>query len=92
VPVQRQEDVSCEDCHGGKPGARDSLNRFLSIQRHYRYIGIRGEPADTQAFFAVMDERVRDLSELWHTFDLPKIDSETRLVIDPLKTERAENP
>jgi hypothetical protein len=27
---------------------------------------------------------------LWHTFDLPKIDKETRFVLDLLKTKRAE--
>jgi nitrate/TMAO reductase-like tetraheme cytochrome c subunit len=70
--------------------ASDALNLFLSIQRYYRYIGIRGEPADTQTFFAVMDKRVRDLSVLWHTFDLPKIDTETRLVLGQLKAKRAE--
>ncbi|MBW2693420.1 MAG: hypothetical protein JRE57_12435, partial [Deltaproteobacteria bacterium] len=58
--------------------------------RYYRYIGIRGEPADTQTFFAVMDKRVRDLSVLWHTFDLQKIDSKTRLILGQLKAKRAE--
>ena len=89
---------ACERCHNEKTAnhpeipdkANDILNRFLSIQRYYRYIGIRGEPAETQAFFAVMDERVRDLSVLWHTFDLPKIDKETRFVLELLKTRRAE--
>jgi hypothetical protein len=70
--------------------ASETLNLFLSIQRYYRYIGIRGEPVDTQTFFAVMDKRVRDLSVLWHTFDLPKIDTETRLVLGQLKAKRAE--
>jgi hypothetical protein len=37
-----------------------------------------------------MDKRVRDLSVLWHTFDLQKIDSETRLVLGQLKAKRAE--
>jgi len=89
---------TCQRCHneqtGNHPGipdaASDILNRFLSIQRYYRYIGIRGEPGETQAFFAVMDERIRDLSVLWHTFDLPKIDKETRFVLDLLKAKRAE--
>jgi hypothetical protein len=89
---------TCQRCHNEETGnhpeipdtASDILNRFLSIQRYYRYIGIRGEPAETQAFFAVMDERVRDLSVLWHTFDLPKIEKETRFILDLLKTKRAE--
>jgi len=89
---------TCERCHNEETEnhpeipekASDLLNHFLSIQRYYRYIGIRGEAANAQAFFAVMDERIRDLSVLWHTFDLPKIDSETRIVIDQLKAKRAE--
>jgi nitrate/TMAO reductase-like tetraheme cytochrome c subunit len=89
---------TCQRCHNEETEnhpeipdkASDILNRFLSIQRYYRYIGIRGDPAETQAFFAVMDERVRDLSVLWHTFDLPKIDKETRFVLGLLKTKRAE--
>jgi len=89
---------TCQRCHNEQTGnhpeipdaASDILNRFLSIQRYYRYIGIRGEPGETQAFFAVMDERIRDLSVLWHTFDLPKIDKETRFVLDLLKAKRAE--
>jgi len=89
---------ACQRCHNEATAnhpeipekASDILNRFLSIQRYHRYIGIRGDPAETQAFFAVMDERVRDLSVLWHTFDLPKIDKETRFVLDLLKTKRAE--
>jgi nitrate/TMAO reductase-like tetraheme cytochrome c subunit len=89
---------TCQRCHNEETEnhpeipdkASDALNLFLSIHRYYRYIGIRGEPADTQTFFAVMDKRVRDLSVLWHTFDLQKIDSETRLVLGQLKAKRAE--
>ena len=89
---------TCQRCHNEETEnhpdipakASDILNRFLSIHRYYRYIGIRGDPAETQAFFAVMDERIRDLSVLWHTFDVPKIDKETRFVLNLLKTKRAE--
>jgi hypothetical protein len=89
---------ACERCHNEETGnhpelpakASELLDRFLSIHRYYRYIGIRGDPVDTQAFFAVMDERLRDLSVLWHTFDLPAIDKETRFVLDLLKAKRAE--
>jgi nitrate/TMAO reductase-like tetraheme cytochrome c subunit len=89
---------ACQRCHNEESAnhpeipetASDLLNRFLSIHRYYRYIGIRGDPVETQAFFAVMDERVHELSVLWHTFDLPKIDKETRFVLELLKTKRAE--
>jgi nitrate/TMAO reductase-like tetraheme cytochrome c subunit len=90
--------AACQRCHNEETQnhpelpatASDLLNRFLSINRYYRYIGIRGDPVDTQAFFAVMDERIRDLSVLWHTFDLPAIDKETRFVLGLLKAKRAE--
>ncbi len=90
--------TACQRCHNEETQnhpelpatASDLLNRFLSINRYYRYIGIRGDPVDTQAFFAVMDERIRDLSVLWHTFDLPTIDKETRFVLGLLKAKRAE--
>jgi hypothetical protein len=89
---------TCLRCHNEETGnhpeipdkASEALNLFLSIQRYYRYIGIRGDPADNQTFFAVMNKRVRDLSVLWHTFDLPKIDTETRLVLGQLKAKRTE--
>ena len=89
---------TCQQCHNEETEnhpnipaeASDLLNRLLSIQRYYRYIGSRGDPAEIRAFFAVMDERISDLSVLWHTFDVPKIDKETRFVLDLLKTKRAE--
>jgi len=89
---------ACQQCHNEKTQnhpdipdtASDILNRFLSIKRFYRYIGIKGDPSETTAFFAVMDPRIHDLSVLWHTFDLPKIDKETRFVLDLLKTKREE--
>jgi nitrate/TMAO reductase-like tetraheme cytochrome c subunit len=89
---------ACQRCHNEETGnhpelpakASELLDRFLSIHRYYRYIGIRGDPVDTQAFFAVMDQRLRDLSVLWHTFDLPTIDKETRFILDLLKAKRAE--
>jgi hypothetical protein len=89
---------TCQRCHNEETGnhpkipdtASEMLNRFLSIQRYYRYIGIRGDPDDIQAFFKVMDARVHELSVIWHTFDLPRIDKETRFVLELLKTKRAE--
>ena len=53
-------------------------------------IGIRGDPVDTQAFFAVTDPKISEVSVLWHTFDLAAIDEETRFVLDLLEAERAE--
>lgn len=88
----------CQRCHNEETEnhpdipaeASEILNRFLSIHRYYRYIGIRGDPATTRGFFAAMDERIRELSVLWHTFDLPKIKKETRFILDLLRAKRAE--
>jgi hypothetical protein len=89
---------TCEQCHNAETGnhpdlpaqASDILNRLLAIQRYYRFVGRRGDPEEVRAFFGVMDQRISDLSVIWHTFDLPKIDKETRFVLDLLKTKRAE--
>jgi len=89
---------ACGRCHNEESDnhpeipakAAGILNRFLSIQRYYRYIGIRGEPGDTHAFFQDVDQKIENLSLLWHTFDLPKIEEETDAVVDLLKTKRGE--
>jgi hypothetical protein len=66
------------------------LNRFLSISRFYRYITVRVEPDEAKVFFLDMDERLRELSVTWHTFDLEKIDRDTERVLALLKEKRDE--
>ena len=52
--------------------ARSLLNRFLSIHRYYRYITVRGDPAETKGFFDAVDAQIHALSVTWHTFDLDR--------------------
>jgi len=89
---------ACARCHNAESDnqpenpekARKILNRFLSIQRFYRYITIRAEPEEAQAFFSALDPKLRKLSVTWHTFDLDVIDAETTAVLGLMKAKRDE--
>jgi nitrate/TMAO reductase-like tetraheme cytochrome c subunit len=79
------------DNHPDNPEkAKAILNRFLSIHRFYRYITIRAEPEESRAFFQQIDPKLRELTMTWHTFDLEKIDAETREVLAMLTAKRDE--
>jgi hypothetical protein len=90
--------AACARCHNEKSGnhpehperAHQILNRFLSIQRFYRYITIRAEPDEAKAFFGKIDPKMKQLSVTWHTFDLEEIDKKTAEVLDSMKTKRDE--
>lgn len=91
-------ETACARCH--KEGtkidpkipqqARGALNKFLSIDRFHRYIAARMDPAQSGLFFREVDARVESLSILWHTFDLERIDAETRAVLDVMRAKRDE--
>jgi nitrate/TMAO reductase-like tetraheme cytochrome c subunit len=89
---------TCSRCHNEKSGnepdvperARSLLNRFLSIHRYYRYITVRGDPAETKDFFDAVDAQIRTLSVTWHTFDLDEIEEQTKAVLDSVRTKREE--
>jgi len=89
---------ACSQCHNADTEnhpdipekAKTILNRFLSIHRYYRFISKRGDPAETQLFFKMVDERVSELSVLWHRFDLPKIEKRTIELLDRMKAKRIE--
>ncbi|MBI4081630.1 MAG: hypothetical protein HY423_03370 [Candidatus Lambdaproteobacteria bacterium] len=88
--------TTCEQCHNTKTGvfpeipeqAEDVLSNFLSIHRYYRFIATRGEPGQIQALFKIIDPRIKRLNASWHTFDLDKVTSETKELIDFLKVQR----
>lgn len=88
--------TACERCHNEQHAnhpeipekARAILNRFLSIQRFYRYIAIRAEPSEARKFFEEIDPRRRQLAVTWHTFDLEKIDEGSAELLDQLKAKR----
>lgn len=89
---------ACARCHNEKAKidpevpqqARATLNKFLSIDRFHRYIAARMDPAQAGVFFRGVDARVDSLSILWHTFDLERIDAETRAVLDVMRGKRDE--
>lgn len=88
----------CQQCHNDESGnhpenprkARSLLNRFLSIHRYYRYITVRGDPAETKPFFEQIDAELRDLTTTWHSFDLEAIEKQTEVVLSELKAKREE--
>jgi hypothetical protein len=89
---------TCAQCHNDDSGnhpenperATSILNRFLSIQRFYRYITVRATPEESRVFFEVMDARMQKLSVTWHGFDLDKIEEETNAVLSHMKAKRDE--
>jgi hypothetical protein len=97
LDVNSVEDA-CARCHNEKTDnhpenpekAKSILNHFLSISRFYRYITIRAEPEEAAAFFQEIDPKLKHLSVTWHTFDLEKIEKETREVLALFKAKRQE--
>jgi hypothetical protein len=91
-------EASCARCHEGEGDdlpdeparAGRILNRFLAVHRFYRYISIRIEPEEAQAFFADVDARHRALGVTWHTFDLDQIEQQTDELLAVLKAKRDE--
>jgi hypothetical protein len=90
--------AACARCHNAERDnfpeypaeAEKILNKFHSIHRFYRYIGIRAEPAEAKDFFEDLDARLQHLTVTWHTFDLEKIRAETAEVLTLLKAKRDE--
>jgi hypothetical protein len=90
--------AACSHCHNEETEnnpeipeeATAVLNKFLSIQRFYRYITIKAEPEEAKAFFSDLDPRLRRLSVTWHTFDLEEIEKGVADVLGRLKAKRDE--
>jgi hypothetical protein len=86
----------CQKCHNEETGnhpeipekAKTILGKFLSIHRFYRYIGVRGDPVETKKFFGDVNRQVYRLSANWHTFDIDKVEEETRALLAMLKERR----
>jgi nitrate/TMAO reductase-like tetraheme cytochrome c subunit len=91
-------EAACERCHNEDSDnhpemparARDVLNRFLSINRFYRYIAIHAQPEEARTFFEAFDRRLDELSATWHTFDVERAEAETAEALGVLKEKRAE--
>lgn len=86
----------CETCHNAKTGnhvdiperAAHIINRFLSIDRFYRYVSRHGQYADTKAFLDKVDPERATLSGAWHTFDLDVIEARTEALLTAMKQQR----
>lgn len=89
---------TCSICHNAESGnhpeipdeARETMRRFLSIDRFHRYVAIRLEPEEAKTYLSGIDARREELSVLWHTFDLDRIERETRAILDDLRAKRQE--
>jgi nitrate/TMAO reductase-like tetraheme cytochrome c subunit len=87
---------TCEQCHNEKTGnspeipdqAEAVLNNFLSISRYYRFIAVRSSPEDAKAFFTLVDPVVKRLNADWHTFEIDRIEKETKDLVEFLKVRR----
>lgn len=87
---------TCISCHneisGNNPNIPDKaehlLNKFLSLNRFYRYVRIRGDGVEVHNFLKDMDNKIEELSVNWHTFDLDKFERDSRVVLDALKKMR----
>lgn len=88
----------CSNCHSYSTGnhpevpekAEYVLNRFLSIHRLYRYIGLKGDPTDVRAFLHKVDPLRSELAVEWHTFNLDATEKKVRALLDALKEKRNE--
>jgi len=95
--VNTVEEV-CATCHNEKTGnhpeipdkARDALNKMLSMDRIYRYIGRRMEPTTAAPFLRDMDDRMHRVAVEWHSFDLDAVAEQSAAVLKILKEKRVE--
>ena len=86
----------CETCHNPKTKnqpeipktAEYLLNKFLAIHRFYRFIGLKGGPAVNKEFLARVNLEHRELSSLWHTFNLADIERKTFELLDKVQSKR----
>jgi hypothetical protein len=88
--------AACARCHNDETEnnpeipdeARVILNRFLSIDRFHRYVSVRLKLEERRSIFEVADPRIHALAVLWHTFDLEKIEQESRAVVELMQEKR----
>jgi len=88
----------CNQCHNEGTGfhaeiprrAQNLLNHRYSINSFYRYISTKGEPAKTQAFLKEIDADLARLAVTWHTFDLNKVEEDTKAILARLQQKREE--
>jgi len=95
--VNTVEEV-CASCHNEQrknhpdipEKARDALNKMLSMDRIYRYVGRRMEPEAAAPFLRDMDRRMHEVAVGWHSFDLDALAEQSAAVLKILKEKRVE--
>ena len=89
---------TCASCHNAKLKSRPEvpaqveslLNKFLSIHRFYRYVSTKGDPVKTREFLLDIDQRMKQLSKKWHSFNLEAIAADTHTILELLQKKRKE--
>ena len=89
---------TCRECHNEETQnhpenaqeARTLLRSFVSIDRYYQYIAVRGDPAATKPFLKDIDAHLHNLKVTWHTFDLDAMSEMTESVLEELRAKREE--
>jgi hypothetical protein len=80
-----------KDNHPDVPAKAEALLKdFNSIHGYYRYIRIRGEPAEIDGIVRAVRPRIQKLSNDWHTFDLKIIDPQTKELLNDIRAKRNE--
>lgn len=89
--------ATCENCHNQKTKnnpeipakAEGLLNELNAIRAFSRYIAIRGTPAEVTEGKKVLHPKIESLAVTWHTFDLKKIEPDTKALLDYAKEKRS---
>jgi len=86
---------ACERCHNDQTGiypeipqqAEEILGTFLTIDRFHRYLATHQTPQQASVN-RDLDARVKLLDAHWHTFDLDKVGSEAKELLNLLNEQR----
>jgi len=89
-------EAACARCHNDESEnhpeipdqARRTLNKFLSIDRFYRYVAVRLDTDESRRFLEGIDTQRDELSVKWHTFDLEQIGAATNQILEQLRERR----
>lgn len=90
--------ATCANCHNAKTKnhpnipqkAEALLNSLNSIRAFYRYIGIRGHNESAAESLRILEPKIDALAVTWHTFDLEKIEPDTKVLLEYAKEKRRE--
>ncbi|MDT8447258.1 MAG: ammonia-forming cytochrome c nitrite reductase subunit c552 [bacterium] len=95
VSVARVQET-CSQCHNASSkGLKEIprwveqyLNKLASIHQFYRYVSVKGEPAETQQFLIKTDRKLTELNAQWHRLDQKEIQEGTDALMESLQSRR----